>query len=221
MKVNIVKAVVFPAVIYGFESWTMKKAEHERIDAFKLWWWRRFLSSLESKEIKPVSPKGKQTEYSLEGLMLKGMLKLWILWPLDMKSQLIGQDPDAEKDWVQEEKGMTGKDGCMASPTQMTWVWANPVRWWRTGKPGMQQSMGLQRVGHDWVTEHQHIVGMQKYLLTMAEVNIDKVINSPWRNWSPLKEEAIWKSHTDAAYHESFSSPSIFPVSTFPKRSLK
>ena len=79
MKVNIVKAVVFPAVIYGFESWTMKKAEHERIDAFKLWWWRRFLSSLESKEIKPVSPKGKQTEYSLEGLMLKGMLKLWIL----------------------------------------------------------------------------------------------------------------------------------------------
>ena len=119
------------------------------------------------------------------------------------------------------ERDDRGKGGCMASPTQRTWVWANPVRWWRTGKPGMQQSMGLQRVGHNWVTEHQHIVGMQKYLLTMAELNIDKVINSPWRNWSPLKEEAIWKSHTDAAYHESFSSPSIFPVSTFPKRSLK
>ena len=63
-------------------------------------------SSLDSKEIKPVNPKRKQTEYSLEGLMLKGILKLWILWPPDRKSQLIRKDPDAGKDRRQEDKGM-------------------------------------------------------------------------------------------------------------------
>ena len=61
--------------------------------------------------------------------------------------------PDAGKDWRQEEKGMRGWDGCMASPTQWTWVWVNSESWWWTGRPGLLQSMGSQKVRHDWVTE--------------------------------------------------------------------
>ena len=63
--------MVFPVVMYGCESWTIKKAECQRIDAFELWCWRRFLSPLDCKEIKPVNPKETNPEYSLEGLMLK------------------------------------------------------------------------------------------------------------------------------------------------------
>ena len=105
-KVHLVKAMVFPVVMYGCESWTRKKAEHRRIDAFELWCWRRLLrvswTARRSNQsiIKEVSP-----EYSLEGLMLK--LKLQLLWPADAKSWLIGKDPDAGKDWRQEEKGTT------------------------------------------------------------------------------------------------------------------
>ena len=69
-KVCIVKAMVYPVVIYGCESWTIKKAEHQRIDAFELWCWRTLESPLYCKEIKSVNPKG-NPEYSLEGLMLK------------------------------------------------------------------------------------------------------------------------------------------------------
>ena len=61
-------AMVFPVVMYGCESWTVKKAEHRRIDAFELWCWR---SPLDCKEVQPVSPKGNSPEYSLEGMMLK------------------------------------------------------------------------------------------------------------------------------------------------------
>ena len=71
-KVRLVKAMVFPVVMYGCESWTIKKAERQRIDAFELWYWRRLLESpLDSKEIQPVNPKEISPEYSLEGLMLK------------------------------------------------------------------------------------------------------------------------------------------------------
>ena len=75
-----------------------------------------------------------------------------ILWPPDAKNWLLGKDPDAGKDWRQEEKGMT-EDEMVASLTGWTWVWASSGSWWWTGKPGMVQSMGSQRVGHDWVTE--------------------------------------------------------------------
>ena len=68
-KVRLVKAMVFPVVMYGCEIWTLKKAEHQRIDAFELWCWRRLLRV--PKEIQPVHPKGNSPEYSLEGLMLK------------------------------------------------------------------------------------------------------------------------------------------------------
>ena len=82
-----------------------------------------------------------------------------ILWPPDEKSWLIWKDPDAGKDWRQEEKGMTEDEMVgwhwMASPTWWPWVWASPGSWWWTGKPGMLQFMGSQRVRHDWATEQQ------------------------------------------------------------------
>ena len=74
-KVLLVKASGFPVVMYGCESWTTKKVERWRIDAFELWCWRRLESPLDSKEIQPVHPKGNSPEYSLEGLMLKLILQ--------------------------------------------------------------------------------------------------------------------------------------------------
>ena len=102
-KVRLVKATVFPVVMYECESWTIKKAEHRRIDAFELSCWRRLLrvpwTARRSNQsiLKEIS-----SEYSLEGLMLKQKL-----WPPDVKNWLIWIDPDTGKDWGQEEKGMT------------------------------------------------------------------------------------------------------------------
>ena len=93
-KVHLLKAIVFPVVMYGCESCTVKKAEHWRIDAFELWCWRRLLISNQSI-LKEISP-----EYSLEGLMLKP-----ILWPPDEKNWLIWKSPDAGKDWRQRRRG--------------------------------------------------------------------------------------------------------------------
>ena len=76
-----------------------------------------------------------------------------VLWPPHAKSWLIGKDPVAGRDWGKEEKGTTGWDGWMASPTWQTWVWVNSRSWWWTGRPGMLWFMELQRVGHNWVAE--------------------------------------------------------------------
>ena len=97
-KVCLVKAMVFLVVMYGCESWTIKKAECQRIDAFELWCWEKILEShLDCKEIKPVSPK-RRTDAEAETP---------VLWLPDAKNWLIGKDPDAVKDWRQEEKVMT------------------------------------------------------------------------------------------------------------------
>ena len=105
-KVHIVKAMVFPVVMYGCESWTIKKAEHRRIDAFELWCWRRLLRvpqtarRLNQSILKEINP-----EYSSEGLMLKLKLQYFgqLMWRADW---LMGRHPDAGKDWRQE-KGTT------------------------------------------------------------------------------------------------------------------
>ena len=102
-KVRLVTAMVFPVVMYGCESWTAKKAERRRIDAFELRCWRRLpWTARRSNQsiVKEISPG-----CSLKGLLLK--LKLWILWPPDAKSWLIWKDPEVGKDWRWEEKGTT------------------------------------------------------------------------------------------------------------------
>ena len=121
-KVHIVKAMVFPIVMYGCESWTIKKSEHRRNDAFELWSWRRLLRVTRTARrsnqsiLKEINPA-----YSLERLMLK--LKLQYFGHLICRANLL-EKTDAGKDWGREEKGTTW-GGWMASPTQWTWVWAN------------------------------------------------------------------------------------------------
>ena len=148
-KVHKVKVMIFPVVIYGCESWTIKKAEHRIISAFELWCWRRLLrvpwTARRSNQsiLKEISP-----EYSLEGLMLK--LKLQYFGHLMRRT-------DSSWCWerlkVGREGDSRGWNGWMASPTQWTWVWVNSGTWWWIGRPGLLQSMGLQGVRHDWATE--------------------------------------------------------------------
>ena len=105
-KVHLVKAMVSPVVMYGCESWTIKKDERWRIDAFWTVVLEKTLKSpLDSKEIKPVNPKGKQSWIFIGRTDAEAEPP--ILWPPDVKSRLIRKDPDAAKDWRQEEKGTT------------------------------------------------------------------------------------------------------------------
>ena len=151
--------------MYGCESWTIKKAECRRIDAFELWCWRRLLrvpgTAKRSNQsiLEEISP-----EYSLEGLMLKLELLYFgtpILW-------FIGKDPDAGKDWRQEEKGKTEDEmvGWHHWLTQWIWVWANCGRLWRTGKPGvlrpccckesdMTERMNNNRILYLWIWDRK------------------------------------------------------------------
>ena len=99
------QTMVFPVVMYGRESLTIKIAECRRIDAFELWWWRRLLSPLDCKEIQPVHSKGDQS-WVLIG-RTDAEAETPILWPPDAKSWLIGKHLDAGRDWGQEEKGTT------------------------------------------------------------------------------------------------------------------
>ena len=101
----LVEAMVFPVVMYGCESWTIKKAEHRRTDAFELWCWRSLLRVPWSKEIQPVHPKGNQSWIFI--VRIDAEPETPIFWPHDVKSWLIWKDPDGGKDWGQEEKGMT------------------------------------------------------------------------------------------------------------------
>ena len=150
-KVRLVKAVVFPVVMYGCESWTVKKAERQRIDAFELWCWRRILrvpwTARKSNQsiLKEMSPG-----YSLEGLMLR------------LKIQYFGHLCEELTHWKRlrcwEELGAGGGDnrgwdGWMASLTRCTWVWVNSGSWWWTRRSGMLWFIGSQRVGHEWETE--------------------------------------------------------------------
>ena len=104
-KVRLIKAMVFPVVMYGWESWTVKKAEQQIIDAFELWCWRRLFESL-GLQGDPTSPsKGDQSWVLIGRTDVEAETP--VLWPADAKRWLIGKDPDAGRDWGQEEKGTT------------------------------------------------------------------------------------------------------------------
>ena len=104
-KVCIVKPMAFPVVMYGCESWTRKKAEHQKTDDFELWWWRRLLRvSWTARRSKKSILKEINPEYSLEGLIAEA--EILILWPTGVKTHLIGKDPNAGKGCRQEEKGV-------------------------------------------------------------------------------------------------------------------
>ena len=108
-------------------------------------------SPLDCKEIQPVHPKGDQSWVFIGRTDVEVEAETPILWLPDTKSWLIWKDPDAGKDWGQEEKGWW--NGWMASPTQWIWVWVGSGSLWWTGRPGVLQFMGFQRTGQDLVTE--------------------------------------------------------------------
>ena len=144
--------MVFPVVVYGCESWTIKKAEHQRMDAFKLWCWRRLLRvSWTTRKSNQSILKEIRPEYSLEGLILK--LKLQYFGYLMQRANSL------ERSWCWErlkaggEGDNRGWDVWMVSLVQWTWVWANYRRLWRTGKLGVLQSMESPRVRLDLATE--------------------------------------------------------------------
>ena len=192
--------------MYGWESWTTKKAEHRRIDAFDLWCWRRLSrvpwmtrrsNQLILKEISP--------EYSLEGLVLKLKSNSLASWyeELTLWKRLWCW----ERLKVRGEGDDRGWDCWMASPTQWTWVWVDSRSWWWTLRTGVLQYMGLQRVRHDWVTGlnlkqmpqeiffffFQSVGKFENFVKALQEVNlIFSIILQSFRDATP--ENHTWHS---------------------------
>jgi len=160
--------MVFPVVMYGCESWTVKKAEHRRTDAFELWCWRRLLRvpwtarGSNQSILKEISPG-----CSLEGLMLKLELQYF--------GHLCEELTHWKRLWCWEGFGAGGEgddrgwDGWMASPTRWTWVWVYSGCWWWTGRPGVLRFMGLQRVGHYWATD---LIWSDWYIKEITDKNL-------------------------------------------------
>ena len=150
-KGHLVKATVFPAVIIGCESWTIKKAEHRRTYAFELWCWiRLFRVPWTTRHIKPVHPKGDQSWVFIGRTDVEAETP--ILWPPDAESWLNWKDLDAGKDYRRRRgrRRMRWLDGITYS---MDMSLSKLREWWWTGRPGMLQFMGSQRIGHNLVTE--------------------------------------------------------------------
>ena len=150
-KVRLVKAMVFLVVMYGCESWTIKKAEHQRIDVFELWCWKRLF------RVPWTVRRSNQSER-------KSVLSIhWKDWCWSWNSNTLAtwceELTHLKRPWYWERLKAEGEgdsrrwDGWMALPTQWTWVWVNSGSWWWTGRPGVLQSMGSQRVKHNWATE--------------------------------------------------------------------
>ena len=151
-KVNLVKAMFLPVVMYGCESWIIKKAEHQRIDALELWCQRRLLRV-------PWTAK-RSNQFILKEII--GMIH-WKDWGWSWNSNILATWCEElthwKRPWCWErlragwEGDDKGWDGWIASPTGWTWVWASSRSWWWTGRPGVLQTKESQRVGHDWATE--------------------------------------------------------------------
>ena len=172
-KVCLVKGMVFPVVMYGCESWTIKNAEHWRIDTFDLWCWRRLLRvpwtarRFNQSILKEISP-----EYSLEGLILKLKLQHFghLMWRTDWLEK---------KSWCWErlkaggEGDDRGWDGWMASPTQWRWVWVNSRSWWGTGRPDWLplKEKGLLKAPSLWMSSKNDNIS-QLILLFLHSPNI-------------------------------------------------
>ena len=204
-KVCLNKAMVFPVVMYGCESWTIKKAELWRIDAFELWCWRRLLwvpwTARRSNQsfLKEISP-----EYSLEDWC-------WS-WNSNTLTNWYKEPTHWKRPWCWErlkaggEGDDRGWDGWMATQMQRTWVWASSRSWWWTGQPGVLKSMGLQRIGHDWATELKKnrgasqvaLVGKRTHLpMQEAEYRFDPWVRKiPWGSaWQSIPAFFSGESH--------------------------
>ena len=151
-NVCLIKAIVFPVVMYGCKRWITKKAEHQRTDAFELWYWRRLLRVLWTAK--------RSTQSILKRSVLGVHWKDWCWsWNSNTLATWCEELTHLKRPWCLEKLRSGGEgddrgwDGWMASLTRWTWVWVDSGSWWWTGRPGVLQFMGSQRVGHDWVTE--------------------------------------------------------------------
>ena len=163
--------MAFPVVMYGCESWTIKKAEHRRTDAFELWCCRKLL------RVPWTAKRSKQS--ILKEINLNIHWKDWY-WSWSSSTSVIRwvEPTHWKRLWCWEvlravEGDDRGWNGWMASLTQWIWVWANSGKLWRTGKPGMLQFMGSQRVRHDLVTEQQqHVWLLYSTLISLENVDV-------------------------------------------------
>ena len=152
--------------MYGCESWTWKRLSVEKLKILSFGAGEDSWESLEQHEIKLVNPKGNQPWFFTG--RHNATTEAPILWPIWCEELTHGKRP-----WIlgkiegRRRKGWQGWDGWMASPTQWTWVCAISGRWWRTGKPGMLQPVGLQRVGHHWQTEQPKLEGIKQQKLNV------------------------------------------------------
>ena len=174
-KAHTVKAMVFPVVTYGCESWTIKKAELQRIDAFKLWCWRRLLRvPWTARRSNQSILKEVNAEYSLEELMLKLKLQHFgcLMQTADSleKTLLLGK---------MEGRRRRRRQRIRCPSTQWTWVWADSRRECRTGKPDVLQPMGSQRLGHDLVIEQQEVHTLISCSSLVKENTLQ--IDGPWK----------------------------------------
>ena len=151
-KVCLVKAMVFPVVMYGCETWTIKKAECQRFDVFELWCWRRLLRV-------PWTAR-RSNQSLLKEISLGVHLKDWCWsWNSNTLATWCEDLTHLKRPWCWErlraggEGDGRGWDGWMVSPTQWTWIWVDSGSWWWSGRPGVLWFMGSQKVRHDWATE--------------------------------------------------------------------
>ena len=175
-KVHLVKAMISPVVMYGCENWTIKKAECWKIDAFELCYWRRLMR---------VPWTARRSNQSILKEISPGVhLQDWCWsWSFNILATLCEEMTHLKRPWCWErlkaggEGDDRGWDGWMVLLSWCTWVWVSSRSWWWAGKSGMLQSTGLQRVGHDWMTELHRTVIIIRFLLNfwlgLHEVLID------------------------------------------------
>ena len=150
--------------MYGCESWTVKKAERQTIDAFELWCREDARESL-GLQGDPTSPSWRESVLNIHW-------KDWCWrWNSNTLATCCKELIHFKRLWFSERLKARGEkddrrwEGCMASPTLWTWVWVSSRNWWWTGKPDMLQSMESQRIGHDWATElnlHVWLIDLQQ-----------------------------------------------------------
>ena len=179
-KVYLVKAMVFPVVMYGCESWTIRKVEHQTIDVFELWCWRRLL----------------RVPWTARRSVLNIHWKDWCWsWNSNTLATWWEELTDWKRPWCWErlKAGGEGDDrgwnGWMVLLTRCTWVWVNSARWWWTGRLGVLWFMGSQRVGHDWATK-----------LNWTEMNWLLQIHNMPSTSDTAKEFGIPDFHTKTVY---------------------
>ena len=170
-KVHLVKGMVFLVVMYGYESWTIRKAEHWRMNAFELWCWRRLLRVPWTAR-RSTGPFWRRSTLGF----------LWKEWCWSWNSSTLATSCEElthwKRPWCWERLKAVGEgddrgwDGWMASRTRWRWVWVNSRSWSWTGRPGVLQFMGSQRVGHDWATELNWINPLLTFWRTMHGISV-------------------------------------------------